>query len=341
MFEAQCDALSAASRPHQVAVRAHRVALTYQEVDCRANQLARHLLALGAGPGDRIGLLLDHGESLYVAMLAVLKIRAVYVPLDPGTPVARTGYIAATGRLRVLLAQAYLVTRALVHACPGTQVVVMETAPVAHHDRARLGDSEVGQPVDGVAALIYPPGDPGEPEGVELTHAGICNFAVTAAKIYRVTALDRVHECLSTSAAGFSPEAIWVTWMVGASLVPKVPGPSPRGHRLRQFLTANRVTALCCTPGQLASLGEVLPSLRVVALSGQACPRDLLTRWRRPGRRLVSVYGVADPTVPAATIPVRVTADAVQLSGGSVTVHLTPRTYRQTTDEHLRWLLVD
>ena len=62
------------------------VVLTYTQLDERANQLARHLLVSGARPGDRIALLFDQPWRAYVAMLAVLKIHAAYVPLDPGFP---------------------------------------------------------------------------------------------------------------------------------------------------------------------------------------------------------------------------------------------------------------
>ena len=82
LFEDRCDRLREEGRDGQVAVDAGEVVLTYAQLDARANQLARHLLARGARPGDRIALLFDQPWRSYVAMLAVLKLRAAFVPLD-------------------------------------------------------------------------------------------------------------------------------------------------------------------------------------------------------------------------------------------------------------------
>ena len=81
LFEQRCE-----RTPDRLGVDAPGAALTYAEVDARANQLARHLLVRGIGPGDRVALLFDDPVQAYVAMLAVLKAGAAYVPLDPGVP---------------------------------------------------------------------------------------------------------------------------------------------------------------------------------------------------------------------------------------------------------------
>ena len=84
------------------------VVLSYPELDSRANQLARHLLACGARPGDRIALLFDQPWRAYVAMLAVLKIHAAYVPLDPGFPPDRLKYIVEDADVAMVLSLSHL-----------------------------------------------------------------------------------------------------------------------------------------------------------------------------------------------------------------------------------------
>ncbi|HVE96306.1 MAG TPA: AMP-binding protein, partial [Pseudonocardiaceae bacterium] len=91
LFEDLCDGIP--SGLHRLAVDADDTALTHDQLDARANQLARHLLAQGARPGDRIGLLFDHAVHSYIGMLAVLKINAAYVPLDVGFPADRVSFI--------------------------------------------------------------------------------------------------------------------------------------------------------------------------------------------------------------------------------------------------------
>ena len=74
--------------------------------------------------------------------------------------------------------------------------------------------------------------------------------------------------------------------MAGATLVPKPAGPSLLGTELARFLQEKHITALCCVPTLLATLDEDLPGLRFLLVSGEACPRDLVARWHRPGRPL-------------------------------------------------------
>ena len=92
LFEQRCDRLGAAAAG-RLCVDAPGARLTYAEVEARANQLARHLLGRGTGPGHRVALLFDDPVQAYVAMLAVLKAGAAYVPLDPGFPADRIAYI--------------------------------------------------------------------------------------------------------------------------------------------------------------------------------------------------------------------------------------------------------
>jgi non-ribosomal peptide synthetase component F len=321
LFEAGCDWLTARGQSDRVAVHTREGVLTYHELDCLANQLARYLLARGVGPGDRIGLLLDQGPETYIAMLAVLKIQAAYVPLDPGFPADRIGHITCAAGVRVLLTETLLADRMPAHSFPDGQVVLIdaEAGDISRNDSTRLDDPEHAGPVGELASLIYPSGSAARAHGVEITHAGMCTFALTAAKIYGIRPEDRLYEGLST-ASDQSAEGIWVAWIVGATLVPKAAGPSLSGRELRQFLATNSVTALYCEPALLASLDEELPQLRFIAVSGQACPSDLLARWRRPGRRLVSVYGTIEPKPPAATVPVPAIAHVVHPSDAGVTI---------------------
>jgi acyl-CoA synthetase (AMP-forming)/AMP-acid ligase II len=77
--------------------------LTYRELDAQANQLARHLIAQGIGPGSRVGLMFDKTLETYVALFAVLKVNAAYVPLDAAFPKGRLNYIVGDANLSAIL----------------------------------------------------------------------------------------------------------------------------------------------------------------------------------------------------------------------------------------------
>jgi non-ribosomal peptide synthetase-like protein len=301
LFEDRCDTLRANGRGGHLVVDDKGVTLTYDQLDIRANQLARHLLAQGARPGDRIALLFDQPVLCYVAMLAVLKINAAYVPLDVGFPTDRLSYIVQDSGARIVLSLSHLSER--LGEVPARLVCLdeIETA-VAGIEGHRLTAAETGEPVDELCYMIYTSGSTGRPKGVAIQHASICNFVRVAAEVYGLREGDRVYQGM-TIAFDFSVEEIWVPLVVGATLVPKPGGSSLLGPELREFLQDSKVSALCCVPTLLATLDED-PGLRFLLVSGEACPRDLILRWHRPGRRFLNVYGPTEATVTATWTPV-------------------------------------
>ncbi len=297
LFERRCDWLHLVGWDNHLAVDALDLTLSYAELDGLANQLARFLVRRhGVRPGDRIGLLSDRAVDGYVGMLAVLKARAAYVPLDAAFPPDRLAYIASDAGVRLVLSRSHLAER------------VGDAAPVLCLDQVqdqvgaqstdRLGPGEAGQPVSNLCYVIYTSGSTGRPKGVAIQHASICNFIRVADEVYGITCKDRVYQGM-TIAFDFSVEEIWVPWMAGATLVPKPDGDRVLGRELHAFLRDRRVTAMCCVPTLLATLDEDLPRLRFLLVSGEPCPQDLVTRWHRPGRRFLNVYGPTEATVTA------------------------------------------
>jgi non-ribosomal peptide synthetase component F len=190
----------------RAAVDAHGLCLSFAELDARANQLARHLLACGAVAGDRIAMLCDDAVHAYVGMLAVLKINAAYVPLDVGFPADRLGYILTDAGVSLALSLADL--RPLLAAMPVAVLCLDESAAaVAALDDGRLNAAEVGDPVDELCYVIYTSGSTGRPKGVAVEHASICNFVRVAAQVYGLNERDRVYQGVTLA---FSVEEIWV-----------------------------------------------------------------------------------------------------------------------------------
>ena len=298
LFEDLCDRTQRSDvHRGRLAVDADDTTLTHDQLDARANQLARQLLARGARSGDRIGLLFDHAVHSYIGMLAVLKINAAYVPLDVGFPADRVSFIVDDADVGMVLSLSHLRDR--VGHLPVTLVCVDEVAAqIAARDDHRLTNAEQGDPVDELAYVIYTSGSTGRPKGVAVEHASICNFIRVAAEVYGIQPSDRVYQGM-TIAFDFSVEEIWVPLIAGATLVPKPSGSSLLGDELHAFLQAKQITALCCVPTLLATLDEDLPDLRFLLVSGEACPQDLITRWYRPDRRFLNVYGPTEATVTA------------------------------------------
>jgi non-ribosomal peptide synthetase-like protein len=299
LFERRCDELAQAGNPNALAVDGPGGRLSYAELDGRANQLARYLaMRHGVTAGQRVGLLLDRAADWYVAMLAVLKLHAAYVPLDAAFPPDRLGYIVGDAGVQTVLSQSQLAPR-LREIDPSVRLLCLDQVDteIAGERSDRLA-AEIAGPRDELCYVVYTSGTTGRPKGVAVKHASIVNFVRVASEVYCVRAEDRVYQGL-TIAFDFSIEEIWVAWMVGAALVPKPSGAPLVGDELHDFLLEHRVTALCCVPTLLATLADDLPELRFLLVSGEACPQDLVERWHRPGRRFLNVYGPTEATVSA------------------------------------------
>ena len=297
LFEARCDALQAAGQADHLAVDSAQHRLSYAQLDALANQLARYLRGQGLAAGDVVGLLFDKSAWSYAAMLAVGKLHASYLPLDAGFPADRIQFIASDAGARWMLStsthQALLAATGLPVLCLDLLATTLAALPAG-----RLGPDEAGTPVGECCYTIYTSGSTGRPKGVPIDHGSIVNFVRVAAETYGYRPDDRVYQGL-TLAFDFAVEEIWVPLVVGATLLPNQTGGSLLGQDLADFLTRQRATALCCVPTLLATLDDALPGLRLLIVSGEACPRDLVTRWHRPGRRFLNAYGPTEATVTA------------------------------------------
>ena len=98
LFEQQADC-----QPHAPCIRTPRETLSYEQVEQRANAMAHALFSMGVACGSAIGVMLDRGPGLYVAILAVLKAGAAYLPMDPGYPEDRLKFMASDAAIQVLI----------------------------------------------------------------------------------------------------------------------------------------------------------------------------------------------------------------------------------------------
>ncbi|HKY86846.1 MAG TPA: Pls/PosA family non-ribosomal peptide synthetase, partial [Pseudorhodoplanes sp.] len=273
------------------------VTLTYDELNRRTNQVARHLIAQGVTAGDRVGLLFDKSAETYVAMLAVLKVNAAYVPLDAGFPSERIRFILGDANIKTIVS-----TSAFADALDAFDVCTVFLDNAKHRIDAlpgtRLNESEVAASADQLCYIIYTSGTTGNPKGVAIEHPSIVNFVRVASELYGYRAGDRVYQGM-TIAFDFSVEEIWVPLMAGATLIPARSGSSLVGEELADFLRDRRVTVMACCPTLLATIERDLPLLRILLVGGEACPHNLVVRWYRPGRTILNSYGPTEATVTA------------------------------------------
>ncbi|MDQ4116494.1 MAG: amino acid adenylation domain-containing protein, partial [Actinomycetota bacterium] len=284
---------SVARQPDRVAVQDGTLELSYRELDARANQLARELIARGSGPGRRVGILLHRSWRTYAVLLAVLKSGAAFVPIDPAAPADRVEYIRSDAGLSLLVTTSDLAEGI---AADGLVQLDRSVAEVGARPRHPLPPQPPSP--DPLAYIIYTSGSSGRPKGVAVGHPSICNFVDVITGVYGVRAHDRVYQGMTIS-FDFSIEEIWPTFAAGATLVVGPTDSRRIGAELGDFLADTGVTVFCCVPTLLATIGRELPALRTLLVGGEACNAGLVERWARPGRRMLNTYGPTEATVTA------------------------------------------
>jgi non-ribosomal peptide synthetase-like protein len=293
LFEAQVDA-----RPDYVALSCGDERATYADVERAANQLATYLRQGGVGSGQFVGLWLPRSMDAYVALLAILKTGAAYVPLDPAYPADRVSHIAADCGMSALVSNRALADN-LSSAIGTCRTVLLDEQrqQIFSGTPPRLTPEETGSVPQDVAYAIYTSGSTGRPKGVLIRHSNVVNLVRAEAKIFAVTPDDRVWQGFSL-AFDASVEEVWLAFHAGATLVfSGKDGDS--GPASARRLTEEQVTVLSCVPTLLAMFDDELPTVRLLILGGEACPPALVERWARPGRRLVNTYGPTEATVVA------------------------------------------
>jgi non-ribosomal peptide synthetase-like protein len=277
------------------------IVLSYRYFNRRANQLARHLLSRGIKSGDRVAMMFDRSPETYVAMLAVMKVNAAYVPLDAAFPIERVSFILADANVSAIISMSGFAER-----LSGAQVdkIFLDSERAAIDAQADDPLTNVAPPIEALCYIIYTSGTTGNPKGVGIGHASICNFVRIAAELYGFARGDRIYQGMSI-AFDFSVEEIWVPLMSGLTLVPGPAGTTLMGDELGDFLRERRVTVMACCPTLLSTIEQDVPDLRILLVGGEACPQNLVAQWYRPGRRILNTYGPTEATVTAAMTELR------------------------------------
>ena len=283
-------AAQVAATPEAVAVVDQNRSLTYREVEEAANRLAHLLAGHGVGPGDVVGLLLSRSAQAIVAILAVLKTGAAYLPMDPGLPAARIGFM-----LTDAVPMAAITTADLADRLDGHDLLVIDVNDPRISDYP--GTALPVPAADDIAYLIYTSGTTGTPKGVAITHHNISQLLASSGWFTATAeqAVTQVHSYAFDSSVG----EIWGALLHGGRLVvvPESVARSPEDFHA--LLVAERVSVLTQTPSAVGLLSpEGLESV-TLEVGGEACPAELVDRWA-PGRVMINGYGPTETTVVAA-----------------------------------------
>ncbi|MEW5354805.1 amino acid adenylation domain-containing protein [Streptomyces sp. 16-176A] len=280
--------------PEAVALRWPNGELTYRQLNARANLLAHRLRAHGAGPENLVGVCLRRGPELVVALLAVLKAGAGYLPLAPDHPPLRRSRLLDRAGAELLIAD-----DDLAKGWTGTVLAVedgeRETAPVS------------GAGPDNLAYLIYTSGSTGEPKGVMVTHRNVVNYVRWSARTYLGTGDGTA--LYSSVAFDLPVTSLFPALLTGAAVTLTPDDRTPGLDALVELLSRDSFDLLKLTPTHLGPLGRELPAAALrtatphLVLGGEQLTGAMLEPWRRhaPDTVAFNEYGPTETTVGCAT----------------------------------------
>jgi amino acid adenylation domain-containing protein len=292
-FEAQV-----ARTPHATAIRFRDTALTYAELNARADRLAERLVELGAGPGTLTAVCLERSLEMVVALYATLKSGSAYVPIDPEYPAERVAFMLADSAAPIILTQAALTDR---FAESGAKVIAVDEHPGALGPRPAAERAEPAT-LDDLAYVIYTSGSTGQPKGAMNTHRAISNRIQWMQDAFPLTPEDRVLQKTPFSFDVSVWEFFWPL-LFGAELVIAEPGGHRDGSYLTQVIVEHEITTIHFVPSMLQLFLEdpragECTSLRRVICSGEALPKAVQDRFfRRLGAELHNLYGPTEAAV--------------------------------------------
>jgi amino acid adenylation domain-containing protein len=287
LFESQVEAT-----PDAVAAEFEDERLTYRELNERANRLAHRLIALGIGPGARVGLCLEHSLETLVAIFGVLKAGGVYVPLEPAHPQAKLAFVISDAEISVLLTQTRHMERLRATAA---DILCLDAG--AESEAAAAGENPRG----GVAAsdlayVIYTSGSTGQPKGVKIQHAALVNYIWWAKQVY-LKGESLAFPLYSSLAFDLTVTSIFTPLVTGNKVV--IYRNDSRESPIFEVIRDNRVGVLKLTPSHLSVIKEIDNSRSAVKrliVGGEAFETRLASEIQRSFAGRVEIYNEYGPT---------------------------------------------
>lgn len=303
-------AAQALATPAKTAVKLGNAELSYAELDRQGNQLAAYLQPR-LQPGDIVAVALERTPSLLVALLAVLKCGAAYLPLDPAYPSERLEFMLSDSAARLLLTSA----GGLPALAGGPPRLLLDEALAAATTLAGTAPTLLTSP-DDLCYVLYTSGSTGQPKGVAITHRNVVNFLASMQRAPGITAADKLL-AITTISFDIAGLELFLPLVSGATVVLADAYSARDGRALLHLLEAEQITMLQATPSTwqlLLAAGWEKPLPLVALCGGEPLSLALARNLQAKCLALWNMYGPTETTIWSAVQ--RIEPNAVVITVG-------------------------
>lgn len=293
--------------PGHIALVYDDVALSYEDLNQQANQLANLLTTeKNIRPGDMVGVFLESSMDLMIALIAILKAGGTYVPLDPNYPSNRLAYMVSDASLVAILTKQRHLSKLPIDIdlsiCLDDEFI---KAKLAKSSINNISAKTLGLTPNHAAYVIYTSGSTGNPKGVVVEHGPFCGHIAAMAQYYRLEAGDRILQFASISVDA-AQEQIFSVLSVGASLCVRSQIVM-QGKEFDQYCADRKITILDLPPAYISVLFEqktdsysyICDNVRLFILGGETLTLQIYERLKRAGLtcEVVNAYGPTETVI--------------------------------------------
>jgi non-ribosomal peptide synthetase-like protein len=261
---------------------------TYLQIDNWSNAVAKTLLEHKVQIGDCIGVWMDRSVQLHVAILAILKVGATYVPFDIEMPSDRVKSVLESVGAAFWFTNNNLeidCKKIFVGALPTTQIFIPKIKYTAST----------------IAYILFTSGSTGKPKGIPISHAQIVHWLYAEQHILQIKNTDKVYQGFSVSFDMWCEET-YLSLYAGACLYIATATQAKAIDEVGYWLQKNKITVLHAVPSLLAMIEEDVPTLRLINAGGEACTTKVLQQWAKPSVQFFNSYGPTETTVSSSII---------------------------------------
>jgi amino acid adenylation domain-containing protein len=284
---------TAARYSNNIALKFNNEELTYTQLNQKANQLAAVLIENGVKVGDKVAISLDRSAELVVALLAIIKAGATYIPLDPIFPINRINYMLEDSAAVVLLTSNTYKGQYV----PNAKEIILDDIWAGLSNYPAI-DPDVKVKGEDLIYILYTSGSTGQPKGVQIKHHNVVNFLYSMQKEPGLTDTDKLL-AVTTISFDIAGLELWLPLITGAQIVLADSAAAKDGNALLGIIKKEKITVMQATPYTwriMLEAGWDKEKIKVIC-GGEALPMDLAQRILDRATSLWNVYGPTETTI--------------------------------------------